>query len=576
MKTTRFLFLFITLFSFFSSYSQGYYIKDFDVSIQLETDGTFSVREEIDVFFTEERRGIIRSIPTRAIINEKEVSMKIRNMDVPDWKYKENNQGGTINIRIGDPNIYLTGDQTYVINYNVENALVRYPDHIEFFWNMTGNYWDTRIENTSFEIRLPEEIGNLPFNYVAYSGMDGVKGTDVTIDHIGKIIAGNSTTTLNPNEGVSVALNLPLGFMNESNIQSIETLDKSEDVSKPYSIKDEGSYPFLPAALLAFLFGAYRRHGINEGKLKEDEISEKYYPPDDMNPAEVGTFYDFKVNSRDLIALIPKWGNQGCVEVKSIPDDKGDPDLYFYKLKRLPLESPQYELDFFNDLFKDGDQVFIGDLKNKFYKDMSKAKSKVDKEIKKMKLYDSHSIQYFKRWPSIVGLILCMIGGVLLMVFGRMFITGSIMILIADVLVVFLIRRPKLTEKGLSLHNDLRGFYKFLKNPKPSKLNQLINHDNQYLEKVFPYVVAFGLDNTWNKNIARQYPDYTPPPWYFYQNNDGTRNTTTSWSEFGTSFNVKTINSVFSSAPHSSGGGSGGFSGGSSGGGFGGGGGSSW
>ena len=572
MKTTTLYLFLILFFSTTIGVSQGYYIKDYDVSIDLKVDGTFSVKEELDVFFTEERRGIIRSIPTRVEVGGERYSINIDNIEVSNWKDQVNRKNGTVNIRIGDPNVYLTGDQKYIIEYDVNKALIQASDHIEFYWNITGNEWDTQIQNVSFEIRLPEEIGDLPFEYVAYSGREGTKGTDVTIDHIGRIIAGNSTQGLFPYEGITMAVNLPQGFMSEVNFSTPTT---AGDSSGSWERKDEGSYPFLPAAFLAFLFGAYRRHGVNTGVASKEHIPPRYYPPESMNPAEVGTFYDFTVHSRDLISLIPKWGNQGCVEVRSIPDHKGEPELYFYKIKDLPQDTLDYEYEFFNALFKDGDQVFIGDLKNKFYQDMSKTKSRLKKEVKDMELYDQSSLQYFKRWPNIVGFILTFVGGLLVMGIGGMLYTGGLMVAIGIVLLVFLIRKPKMTERGVALHNELRGFHKFLKDPNPNKLNQLIDDDQGYLEKVFPYVVAFGLDKTWNKNIANQYPDYTPPPWYYYQNLDGTRNTATSWSDFGTSFDVKSINSVFSSAPQSSGS-SGGFSGGSSGGGFGGGGGSSW
>ena len=42
---------------------QGYYVKDFHVEITVNRDGSADVTEDIIVFFTEERRGIIRSIP---------------------------------------------------------------------------------------------------------------------------------------------------------------------------------------------------------------------------------------------------------------------------------------------------------------------------------------------------------------------------------------------------------------------------------------------------------------------------------------------------------------------------------
>jgi uncharacterized membrane protein YgcG len=569
-------FLLILLFSlgFHLVLGQDMDIERFHVFVDVSTDGSFKVREEIDVRFLQERRGIIRSIPTRNIVNGQEVKLEVTGIDVPDWKYQVLKSRNGVDIRIGDPDVFLIRLQKYVIEYRIWNAFIHASDHTEFYWNLTGNDWGGDISNMTFEVKLPNEIGGRPFEYDAFTGREGTRGEDYIISHDGKTVKGAATKTLNPGEGITVAINLPKGLIPENvRVPDDEEKNTTEIRDNESSNRSEGGYPLLPTAILALLFGAYRKYGINQGVLRDEEIPEQYYPPQGMNSAEVGTFYDFSVQSRDLISLIPKWGNQGCVEVRSIPEYD---ELYFYKLKDLPSGTPDYELEFFSALFRDGDQVFIGDLKNKFYQDMSKASSRVNKEVKGMELYDPLSMHYFKRWPNIVALILCFILSIVIVAAKQMYLTGGLLFLLGVVLLVFLIRRPKLTERGVLLHNELRGFYKFLKNPEPDKLNQLIREDDKYLEHVFPFVVAFGLDRTWNENIANKYPDYTPPPWYYHQNKDGTRVPASSWNDFGTNFNVKTINSVFSSAPQSTGSSSGGFSGGSSGGGFGGGGGSSW
>ena len=71
---------------------------------------------------------------------------------------------------------------------------------------------------------------------------------------------------------------------------------------------------------------------------------------------------------------------------------------------------------------------------------------------------------------------------------------------------------PKHSEKGRDLHRQLTGFYNFLKDPAPDELNELLEKEPNYLNRMFPYALAFGLDQNW----AERFKDLfvKPPVWY--------------------------------------------------------------
>ena len=46
---------------------------------------------------------------------------------------------GITTIRIGDPDVEISGRHTYTLNYRVEGALNGFPDHDELFWNAIGD-----------------------------------------------------------------------------------------------------------------------------------------------------------------------------------------------------------------------------------------------------------------------------------------------------------------------------------------------------------------------------------------------------------------------------------------------------
>ena len=104
-------------------------IQSFDVDIILDKKGNMEITETILYDFEQnQRRGIFREIPTgfRADGNlgslevEFETVVNERGVTRPFVKESE---WGIAKIRIGDPDVYLSGLQTYRITYNVKNSM---------------------------------------------------------------------------------------------------------------------------------------------------------------------------------------------------------------------------------------------------------------------------------------------------------------------------------------------------------------------------------------------------------------------------------------------------------------------
>ena len=270
------LHLLFTFFCFTTSIqAQPYYIDNFDVTIDLKENGSFNVIEDIEVWFLEERRGIIRDIPTRYEFWENEFSINVSDIDVPDWDFNINRSRNGVNIRIGNPDIYITGNHRYRITYTVDNAMLYLDDHSEFYWNTTGNKNDTRIENATFKVRLPKPLNMIATDYKVFTGREGARGVDATITHTGREVSGETTKELAPGEGVTVAINLPKDYLipatSNSGIQNTEN-EGSSKVRETGRTSGEGAIPLIPAALLALLVRAYNKYGINKNRKSKEEI----------------------------------------------------------------------------------------------------------------------------------------------------------------------------------------------------------------------------------------------------------------------------------------------------------------
>jgi len=557
------LFALINLCLLSATYANDYEIKSFHTDVKINEDGTFNVEETIDIFFNEKRRGIYRDIPYQYLIDGKKYNIEITDIKVEGENTKVTNENKNKKIRIGDPDIFISGHKTYYINYKVSKALLEQEDAFEFYWNITGNDWDVPIDEASFTITYPDEVELSLEDIRIFADDYGSEFTAVEYDVSRNQLTGKSTRIIPPGEGISVATKISA---NQLNIAP-EDLGQIQ-IPKVYP-KD--LYFPVPALLLGWFFWFWKRKDRRE---TPEEVPDKFYPPDDMGPTEVGTFFDFQVNNRDMLALIPKWGNEGLIKLESIPKTDGKYDIYFHKEGEIDQDAPAYEQELFKGLFDNSNVIFLEDLKNKFYKIFSSSKSMFSKDTILHHLYDKDSKNKLHNPWSLILWLGLIITGVLLMVGFHFWISGILLIIFAIAGIVITFSRPKMSDRGFRIHNHLRGLENFLRDPAPDEIQKLVKNDFSYLDKIFPYVVAFGLDTKWNSKLKTIDGLYRDPTWYYETGNHRNRNNTSSFTE---AFSPKSIESAFTSSPAgSSGSGGGGGVSGSSGGGFGGGGGGSW
>ena len=93
----------------------GYTTKVFDVDVKVNKDYSYDFTETIKVDFRYAKHGIIRKIPIASNYKIKDISVEGGDVKVT----KDNN----VNIRIGSPNSYVTGEKTYVIKYKIYNYI---------------------------------------------------------------------------------------------------------------------------------------------------------------------------------------------------------------------------------------------------------------------------------------------------------------------------------------------------------------------------------------------------------------------------------------------------------------------
>ena len=222
------------IFNWANLYGEAFVIKNYQVDVALNLDGSFQVREKITVFFTEERRGIIRSIPISYLSEAKEDGEKairknlgnyykifIKEIAVNNHPFQLEERSPYLDIRIGEADTYISGEQLYEISYKVWGGINIFQNHTEFSWNLVGNAWSTSIEQVAFTINLPQDIVIPSNDLLIYTGKPGSKAQNVAYQTTPTQIFGKTTQTLEAGEGLSLALKLPVNYFQSTDL-SIE------------------------------------------------------------------------------------------------------------------------------------------------------------------------------------------------------------------------------------------------------------------------------------------------------------------------------------------------------------------
>jgi len=572
MKKLVFIFS-LSLIAFLSKGQEAFTIEHYHVDVIVNKDASLSISELLDVNFNQPRHGIIRDIPFKYKIQQLPVGVQkadrelesggynrtfIEDIKVPGWDYKVSTNGDYKSIKIGSANKTIDGNQRFVITYKILNAINFFQDHSEFYFNLIGDRWDTRINVVDFQIELPGELPDTSSYFIA-TGAYGSKENYTQTKWINdKTFEGHTTRSLNADEGVTVGIRFPKDFLIKPDYRFL-------------------GIQWLLLPLLVFLgaFYIWKKRGKDDAVTVQTE----YYPPENISPGVSGYIIDGRLNRRDLTALIPYWGAGGFLKINELEKTFllgliKSKDYEFVKLKELPASALQFEKTLFSGIFKTGDSVKLSDLKNVLYTTMNTAKSQLESEINR----DGYYVKYSRGVGCMfhtLGLLMIALAVIKLIPdWQESLWLGISLIASGIILIAFGAVMSKKTQKGTLLYQKLLGFREFIKTVEKDRLQEFLKQDENYFDKVLPYAIVFDMADKWKDKLKGL--DVPPPKWY--SGNYGGSNFNTLMFMNSLDHSMTAMTNSFYSSPHSSGssGGSFGGGGGFSGGGFGGGGGSSW
>jgi len=591
------LFIFIFLFLFFPgsvfAQSEGYKVDSFKSQIEINQDASITVKETIDIDFNESRHGIFRVIPVTYSIKGKTLNSRLNVLSITDekgvpYQYEKGRLAQSVNLKIGDPDTLVTGEKTYVITYKVSGVILRYEDHDELYWNVTGSEWDTSILAASAEVTSKNaEISSAE----CFAGLVQTSVRFCTSEMTGD--TANIATTDSIGSGRDLTIVIALSKENQLVFPGL-----TEKII--YFIFDNWAYlaALLPLGLIFYFWfkkGRDIRYVGDTIHYKPKDVSVKtvglferkylplvYHPINGLSPGEVGTIIDERVDINDLVSEIVELARLGYLKIETVKKKKlffNDTDYKFIELKKKTSELKDYQSFLLEKLFsgkevieyKGQRYIFLSKLKNEFYKHLSIFKDKLYARMNDENIFAGNPEKVRGKWLGIFILLEFLAFLTIIFFVTTTFNFGPL--ILASLLtvpgIILSVNMPRRTAIGYSLNRQIEGLKWYLNK---GKWRHEIAEKHLFLEEILPLAISLGVikkltDDMKGLDIA--------PPSYFVGTNAAL---------FASDFNgFSTASaSTFISAPGSASGmsswsgGSGFGGGGSSGGGMGGGGGGSW
>lgn len=616
--------LFILLFAGFCITSWAENISKYDVNIMVEQSGELSIVENIVYDFEKTpKHGIFRDIPCQIKFGSVIKDLGLYNFSVTfdnrpaQWTQTimhSPRTGKVIRLKIGSPNLYITGKHTYHISYRVKKGVLpsaTIPNYDSIRWNIIGTGWNVLIQNITAHFFLPITLTQKNTHISVFTGSYGSKENRAKTEWITSQILEVKIDKLLPHEGATVEIAYPPN-----------ALKQSGEINVKPTFADLFFANWHWAALAGFLLYFYIIFKKFGGFKDRSAIVVRYEPPKGMSVLQAGLILDKNADNEDLTAAILELANLGYLKILSGDEYKYPILKRIHKATNSLTMDQKYLLEeiFFKKkdtfILKSGSETISEKLKNGFnYINDNLYKWSVDsgymvENIEKVRkfflittifllipvvLLAGYTFYRFMSEDAIFAIFLsiaAVIGGLInlkqpqmktygtigkvLIIFFVIFVSvlilqqggisiidllkgpmGVIIIILIGMVFVYA-HLGKFTKKGIKAQKYLLGLKEFIKRVKQDEIKRRLEEDSKYLEKMLPYAVLFKELEHWLGFFDLfQVPT---PKWYR-----------------GDIYSIRNFSSAVNDAatpPDSSGGG---FSGGGfSGGGGGGGGGGSW
>ena len=601
------------------------YLNNLDFDVKVNSDASIDVTEiwNIDIeetntlfktFKTDKTKySSISNVAVTDITTSNEVAFSQINQLMyhvtKNCYYGMINKDGNFEIAWGVGLDNSKATRKYMIQYKVEDAIAKYNDYSELYWQFVGNDFEIDSSKVTGKIRLPQKASN----------KDEIKVWGHTEDLNGEIyvttedIIEFEINNYRSGRFIEIRSLFPTNLIYSSNrtynktiLDSVieeETKWAEEANAKRLKMQRKQKYASIGVSVLYCLLSLINLKNTKKSFEKaktiipyKKTINVEYFreiPRSNSTPAQAVMILKKSLNmlapneigpifSATLLDLNLK----KCIEFEVSPTDKKDIKIKILKRYKEDLEtSEKLILDFIINLAKEQDEITVKELRKYMKKEptkISELKENIEEssanEIKNMKLYDEErakeKLKYeLKPVAFIIFSVMLVIMTSIPMANNAMIYNKSALkyiilgvVLVALTAIINLIAVGKVakklqpfTDEGINESEQWKGLKKFMENF--SMLDKREIPELALWEHYLVYATAFGIADKVIKQLKIVYKD-------LYDNMDMNNNGymyLMMHTDFSSNFS-HAISSSYSSTLSSGSGSGGGFSGGGGGG----------
>lgn len=490
--------------------AEGYTINQFDTSIEVFSNNTFSVDEHINVNWEKTGyQGLIRIVPNISQYTSKDGKSYKSNLNIPTLRSSEqysvcekisNNQ---LKLTIGKPGESVQqGYHTYQIQYDGNFGEDIHKGFDELIFHAYGDNWGTRINNPSLSITLPTEVDNPNIKFFA----DKNRKNDITgnfyysID--GRTIRVTAKEDYSLNGSLTIDIILPDGYF--SNAQN-----NYHNISAIICI-----FSLIVCITIIILCVVFIRHNP-----KFNSNDSQAYPPDSLDASQIGFIFKTNDNSKKLsVALIMSLVSKGYIKIFDIGNNQyhifnltAENSQSFRNEKNIPIPNnivfgntsnlkplSKNEQLIFNKLFEKNDVNAIY-TDSEFYTVFATISNELKSNLgSKLNVGKYKAFQITSWIFTIISLMLMVLGyyGIndIQPQYQFLYIIGWISCIISIIPSLYMGMQDLYGDKIRQKVND---FKQFIENSQPSQLEELMKNDIIYYYNILPYAYVFGINKNW-------------------------------------------------------------------------------
>lgn len=517
-----------------ASADQGWTLQKFHADITIQHDGSLLVTETIDAAFDIPKHGIFRDIPVRYAFDgshDRAYDLRIRsvtNAAGTPWPYQRSQIGPDAELKIGDASRLVTGTQTYLITYEVRDALNGFPDHDELYWNVNGGNWSVPSMEVSATVRL--DGGGIE----RAQCYEGPRGSQEPCNFLSADDRAGFVTkrAFAPGEQLTVVVGLRKGVVVAPTVKLIDTnpgFVESYFNITPWTV---GITLAVFLAGLGFLLVKWWRSGrdrvfttiyyLSRNPAEEprpffhrDQVVVEYTPPEDLRPAQMGLLLDEHVDQKDVTATIIDFAVRGYLTITELDKEwvLGHSDWKLTKVKE-PKDLKPYERTLFKGLMGDRKEVLLSDLHTDYWGALVDAQRQLYDGAVEHGWFTRDPAAQRSQWQALgVG---ALVGGAILTwalaVFAGDGLVGLPVAFLGLVMIPFSRAMPKRTAKGSELLRRVLGFRLYIDTAE--KERQKFNEQQDIFAEYLPYAIVFGCVDKWARVFADMDTEKVTAGWY--------------------------------------------------------------